>query len=190
MTTVAAFNEMLGQFIGELVQTFPDESILKEVASQPRDRATLDAFLKDITPWINQMMARSDDFFVEDNAVAKRLGLDRIWKLETCTANTKTAIWQYFQTLYMLATTINMFPPETLNMIESAAENCAKNMQAGGGALDERTLMAGMNNMLAQMMGGGQNPFGAVAAPQAPRRRGVAAKPKLKGAPKPKPGGK
>lgn len=184
MTTVSAFNEMMGQFLGELVQTFPDESALKEALDAPRDRATLENFMKDITPWANQMMAKSDEFFTADNEFAKRLTLDSIWKKDECTPNTKNAIWQYLQTMYMLATTISMFPPETLSMIESAAENCAKNMQAGGG-LDERSLMSGMNNMLAQMMGGAANPFEAVMGGQqaaAPRRDPRSApRPKLKG---------
>jgi hypothetical protein len=186
MTTVSAFNEMMGQFLEELVQTFPDESTLKEVAAAPRDRGTLDTFLKQIGPWVNQMMAKDDAFFSDQNEFVARIGLVAIWKSELCTPNTKAAIWQYLQTLYMLATTINMFPPETLSMIESAAENCAKNIQAGGGALDERSLMAGMNNMLAQMMGGGGNPFGAAlggqeAEPAAHRDPRRPPRPKLKG---------
>lgn len=190
MTTVSAFNEMMGQFLGELVQTFPDEPALKEALDTPRDRSTLEIFMKDMTPWANQMMAKSDDFFTADNEFAKKLTLDSIWKKEECTPNTKNAIWQYLQTMYMLATTISMFPPETLTMIESAAETCAKNMQAGGGGLDERSLMSGMNNMLAQMMGGGANPFEAMmgggqqAAPARDPRSPP--RPKLKGRPKKK----
>jgi len=50
MTTLAAFNEMMGQFIGELAQTFPDEPKIKEVQAAPMNRATFDQFMKDITP--------------------------------------------------------------------------------------------------------------------------------------------
>jgi hypothetical protein len=78
----------------------------------------------------------------------------------------------------MIATTMSMFPPETLAMIESAAEKCAKNFQ-GGEAPNEAALMAGMNNMLSQMLGGGAggaNPLaalmgGALGGPQQPRSR-------------------
>jgi hypothetical protein len=158
MTTVSAFNEMMGQFLGELVQTFPDEPALKEALDKPRDRSTLDNFMKDMTPWANQMMAKSDEFFTDQNEFAKKLALDSIWKKEECTENTKNAIWQYLQTMYMLATTINMFPPETLTMIESAAETCAKNMQAGGGALDDGRLLqlrkqAAAKRLMAQVLG-------------------------------------
>jgi hypothetical protein len=156
MTTLAAFNEMMGQFIGELAQTFPDEPKIKEVQATPMNRATFDQFMKDLAPWVSQMMAKDPAFFSEANPVAASLNLHVIWKSADCTDNTKAAIWQYYQTLYMLGTTINMFPPETLSMIETAAENCAKNMRLDpSGRPDEASLMAGMNTMLSQMLGGG-----------------------------------
>jgi len=167
MTTLSAFNEMMGQFLGELAQTFPDEPKIKEAQATPMNRASFDKFMKDISIWSSQMMAKDDAaFFCEDNAIAANLNLHVIWSTAECTENTKAAIWQYFQTLYMLGTTISMFPPETLSMIESAAENCAKNMKKNpDGQLDEAALMSGMNSMLAQMLGGGGgagNPFAAM----------------------------
>ncbi len=165
MTTIAAFNEMMGQFLGELAQTFPDEPKIKEAQAAPRDRSTFDKFMKDIGPYMSHMMAKNGaEFFVEANPSAASLNLHKIWNTEDCTENTKAAIWQYYQTLYMLGTTINMFPPETLSMIEAAAENCAKNMKTNqNGAVDEAALMSGMNNMIAQMMGGGAgNPLAAM----------------------------
>jgi hypothetical protein len=164
MTTIAAFHEMMGQFLGELAQTFPDEPKIKEAQTAPRTRAKFDDFMKDIGPYVSHMMGKNDAFFCDDNPVASNLNLHIIWKTDECTENTKAAIWQYYQTLYMLGTTINMFPPETLNMIESAAENCAKNMKKSpSGAIDEAALMSGMNNMLTQMLGGGANsPFAAM----------------------------
>lgn len=166
MTTLSAFNEMMGQFLGELAQTFPEEPKIKEAQAAPANRESFNKFMRDITPWTNQMMAKDAAFFCETNTVAANLNLHEIWKKEECTENTKAAIWQYFQTLYMLGTTINMFPPETLSMIEAAAENCAKNMKKSpDGQVDEASLMAGMNSMLSQMLGGGgggANPFAAL----------------------------
>jgi hypothetical protein len=166
MTTIAAFHEMMGQFLGELAQTFPDEPKIKEAQDAPRTRDTFATFMKDVAPFVNHMMGKNGDaFFCEENPVATNLNLHVIWKTEECTPNTKEAIWQYYQTLYMLGTTINMFPPETLTMIESAAENCAKNMKTNqNGTIDEAALMSGVNSMLSQMLGGGgaNNPFAAM----------------------------
>ena len=188
MTTIAAFHEMMGQFLGELAQTFPDEQKIKDAQAASRTRETFDAFMKDIAPFVNHMMGKNADaFFTEENPVAAKLNLHKIWKTEECTSNTKEAIWQYYQTLYMLGTTINMFPPETLNMIESAAENCAKNMKKNqNGTVDEAALMSGMNNMLSQMLGGGgaNNPFAAML--NGPQRGAQQRTPKSKQAKRPK----
>jgi hypothetical protein len=83
------------------------------------------------------------------------LNLHEIWKKDECTPNTRAAIWQYFQTLYMLGTTISMFPPETLSMIEAAAETAAKNIKNSNQPPSDAALMAGVNSMLSQMMSGG-----------------------------------
>jgi hypothetical protein len=172
---------MWGQFLGELAQTFPDEPKIKEAQAAPANRESFDKFMRDITPWTTQMMAKDASFFCDTNAVVANLNLHEIWKTEECTEGTKAAIWQYFQTLYMLGTTINMFPPETLSMIEAAAENCAKNMKKRpDGQVDEASLMAGMNSMLSQMLGGGgANPLAAMlggAAPQTPKGKRKPAK--------------
>lgn len=179
MTTVKAFNEMMGQFLGELVATFPEEEAFKTAVDAPRNHDTFNDFMKQIGPFSTQLMAKSDDFFVETNEFVKRLNLHVIWKSDDATPNTKEAIWQYLQTMFILGNTINMFPPETLSMIEAAAENCAKNMKASGQQqIDEKALMSGMNNMLSQMMGGAGGAAGlqalmggAMAKPQAPKRK-------------------
>jgi hypothetical protein len=167
MTTVKAFDDMMGQFLGELAQAFPDEP--------PKTGVECKTFMKQIAPWVPQMTAREDAFFCEENEFAKNLNLHVIWKREDCSVNTKQAIWQYFQSLYMIGTTLSMFPPETLSAIEAAAENCAKNMKMNpNGQLDEKALMAGVNSMLSQMMSGGDNPFAALmgaAPPPRPKQR-------------------
>jgi hypothetical protein len=168
MTTVKAFDDMMGQFLGELASTFPDEP--------PKTGVDCPTFMKQIAPWIPRMTARDEAFFGEDNEFIKSVNLHAIWKREDCTENTKQAIWQYLQSLYMIGTTLSMFPPETLSAIEAAAENCAKNMKMGpNGQLDEKSLMAGVNSMLSQMMGSGGagNPFAALmgAAPPPHQQR-------------------
>ena len=154
MTAVKAFDEMMSQFLGELSTVFPDEP-----AKTGPDCKT---FMKQVAPWAGQMSARDESFFCEENEFANGLNLHTIWKREDCSINTKQAIWQYLSSLYMIATTLSMFPPETLSAIEAAAENCAKNMKLGpNGQPDEASLMAGVNSMLSQMMSGGGagNPF-------------------------------
>lgn len=152
MTTLKAFNEMMGQFLGELHSTFPEEAAVKAALDAPKDQATFDNFMTGIAPFTTHLMNKSDDFFSDQNSFVTSLNLNAIWRSPDATPNTKEAIWQYLQTMYILGNTMSMFPPETLRMIEAAAENCAQNMRTQGtNQIDERA----MTNMLSQMMGGG-----------------------------------
>ena len=83
----------------------------------------------------------------------KDVNIQEHWN--TCSENTKNAIWQYVQTLYMLGTTIKSIPAETLSVIENVAKECADKMGSGeGGELDEAALMKTMQGMLGGMLGG------------------------------------
>jgi len=166
MTTVKAFNEMMGQFLGDLGDTFPDEEAVKTAIAVPRNRSTFENFMAAVGPYSTQLMQKDPAFFCDQNSFVKNLNLAAIWNSPDASETTKSAIWQYLQTMFILGNTINMFPPETLSMIESAAEACAKNMQ-GSSTIDEQALMTGMNNMISQLMAGG--------VPAAPKP-----KPKLK----------
>ncbi len=66
-------------------------------------------------------------------------------------ANTQAATWQYLQTLYMLGTTINAIPADTLSQIENIAKGVADKMQTDGGELDQDALMQMMGSMLGGM---------------------------------------
>jgi hypothetical protein len=164
MTTLNAFHDMMGQFLGDLSDTFPENETIKAAKDLPRTRETFDAFMKDIKPWTAQMMQKDPAFFCAENKFVHKLDLGSVWP--EATDASKSAIWQYIQTMYMIGTTLTMFPPETLSMIEAAAENCAKNMQLDGGGSMEQM----MSTMMSQMMGGGTNPLAALMGPQQPRR--------------------
>lgn len=159
MTTISAFNEMMRQFTDELSTIFPDEQAVKEPFKDTPPRTVFDNFMTDIAPWVNHMLGKNPEFFCKENPFSAKLNLHEIWVHSDCTDNTKAAIWQYLQTLYMLGTTINMFPPETLSMIEAAAETAAKNIKNSNQPPSEASLMAGVNSMLSQMMSSGTLPM-------------------------------
>jgi hypothetical protein len=91
--------------------------------------------------------------FTEDS---KKVGwlseihIDKLWASPELSEQTRGAIWQYMQTLYILGTTITMFPPETLSMIENVAEKCAENMQESG-TFD----MSAMSSLFSSLMANG-----------------------------------
>lgn len=162
MATLATFNEMMEQFLTELVQTFPEEKAMKkymtafDMARKANARVCLQEFMSSITPYAQHIMSRDDSFFIEHNdeiPFINELNLKEHWN-DSLSENTKGAIWQYLQTLYMMGMTINALPDETLAMIESVAKQCAMNFDAGG--LNEQALLSGMSGLM--------NTLGAVAS--------------------------
>lgn len=160
-TTVAAFNDMMQQFLDELVLTFPEQkSFVKYQASfsilrKTRPRAALQNYMESIGPVITHVMQKDESFFKTHTDVVpilKDLKINEIWTDEL-SENTKEAIWKYLQTLYILATTISALPAETLSMIESVAEKCAKQMTEEG-ITGEEALMKNMSGLMSQLMGG------------------------------------
>jgi hypothetical protein len=161
-TTVSAFNDMMQQFLDELVLTFPEEkSFVKYQATfglvrKARPRSILESFMKSIGPVASQLMEKNERFFKENSdsvPLLSELNIAKIWT-DDLSETTKDAIWKYLQTLYILASTISALPAETLSMIESVAEKCAKQMTEEG-ITGEEELMKNMTGLMSQLMGSG-----------------------------------
>jgi hypothetical protein len=158
MASVTAFNDMLSQFLVELHKTFPDEKGIKkmtasfEVIKQSNPRLVVDAFMKGVTPYADKISAKDESFLLEEIEkidFLKDLNIKSYWT--RMSANTQAATWQYLQTLYMLGTTINAIPADTLAQIENIAKGVADKMQTDGGELDQDALMQMMGSMLGGM---------------------------------------
>ena len=158
MASVTAFNDMLSQFLVELHKTFPDETGIKkmttsfEMLKKTNPRLIVDGFMKGVTPYADKISAKDESFLLEEIEkieFLKDLNIKTYWS--RMSANTKSATWQYLQTLYMLGTTITAIPAETLNLIEGIAKDCADKMQTEGGELDQDALMKMMGSMLGGM---------------------------------------
>jgi len=159
MTSVTAFNDMMGQFLTELHKTFPEEKSLKkyiaafEMMSSTNPKLVVDGFMAAIAPHMDKISAKDENFFIENAGTIdflKDINLKNLWP--KASAGTREAIWQYIQTLYMLGTTITSIPPETLSMIETVAKQCADKLQEDGSEIDESQLMKSMQGLLGGMM--------------------------------------
>ena len=158
MASVTAFNDMLSQFLVELHKTFPEEKGIKkmtasfEVIKQSNPRLVVDGFMKGVTPYADKISAKDESFLLEEIEnidFLKDLNIKSYWT--RMSPNTQSATWQYLQTLYMLGTTINAIPAETLSQIEQIAKGVADKMQTDGGELDQDALMQMMGSMLGGM---------------------------------------
>jgi hypothetical protein len=158
MTSVTAFNDMLTQFLVELHKTFPDEKGIKKVMTtvdllkSTNPRSIVDLYMKGIGPYAQKISEKDEKFLLEEIEkieFLKEFNIGNYWG--KASENTKNAVWQYLQTLYMLGTTITAIPADTLSMIENIAKDCADKMQDGDN-LDQDALMKAMGNMLGGMM--------------------------------------
>ena len=158
MTSVSAFNDMLEQFLTELMGTFPEEKSIKkyhagfDVLRKSNPKKVVEGFMATIGP-VAQKIMNKDESILDDNLdILDDLSIKKHWN-DGISDNTKGAIWQYLQTLYMLGTTITSIPADTLNMIEDVAKQCADKMQSGeGGELDQAGLMSAMSGMFGNML--------------------------------------
>lgn len=159
MSSISSFNDMMGQFLDELALTFPeDEGIYSykmqfKIARNTDPRAALETYMMSVKPYAEKMMAKDPTFFTDDAPkinFLSNMNIPGLWASPDVSDATRAAVWQYMQTLYILGTTITMFPPETLSMIENAAEQCAEKMQ-NTGTFD----MSAMSSLFSSIMGGG-----------------------------------
>lgn len=159
MSSVTAFNDMMGQFLMELHKTFPEEKGLKkyitafELLRDTNPKKIVNKFMTNVAPHVDKISARDESLFLDDSAeleFMKAINIKECWP--KASDGTKAAIWQYIQTLYMLGTTITSIPADTLSMIENVAKQCAEKMQNDGEGIDESQLMKSMQSMLGGMM--------------------------------------
>ena len=158
MASVNAFNDMLSQFLVELHKTFPEEKGIKKMMSSfdvlktSNPRLVVDAFMKGVSPYADKISVKDETFLLKEIDTIdflKDLNIKSYW--ERMSANTRSATWQYLQTLYMLGTTITSIPDDTLKMIEGIAKECADKMQTDGGGIDQDALMKMMGGMLGNL---------------------------------------
>ena len=158
MTSVGAFNDMMEQFLNELVSTFPEEKGIKkyqasfDIVRKANPRKCVDSFMAAISPYASRLTAKDDSVMTEDISFLKQVNISKYWTPEL-SQTTKDAIWQYLQTLYMLGMTISAIPADTLSMIESVASQCADKIQSGEGQLDEKALMSSVSGLLGNLGG-------------------------------------
>ena len=165
-TTTNAFNDMMQQFLDELVLTFPDEKKLAKfqntfmIIRKATPKKPLKEFMESVGPHANHLMQKNEEFFKTHAAeipFLEDLDIPRLWS-DDLSENTKNAIWQYLQTLYILGTTLTALPQETLNMIESVAQQCASQLQENAttsdGSIDQEALMGTMNSLMSNLLKG------------------------------------
>lgn len=160
MTTLASFNHMLKEFVGELSVTFPEyPQIALFKAGLPamlesNERYGLDAFMKAVSPHGEKIMTGDESFFQEDMDLGMGLKLNELWNADGLDGETKKAIFSYVSTLFVLGMTIQALDPKMLSGIEDIAKNAAASMKASG-SLDMTSMLPNMMQQVGALMGVG-----------------------------------
>lgn len=187
MSTVQAFNTMLKNFLEELADVFPEEPQIRlfldgfdtVVALTPR--GPLDMLIEALAPHADLAMAKNPELFAKLQFPGG-IDFNKLWRSDI-SDNTREAIWQYINLLFLLGTTVQSMPAEMLQSIETVAKNCADQVQSGQldfSALGSMLLSGGLGNLAAAAAGiqdaGDEDPSGAddgvapARAAPAPRR--------------------
>jgi hypothetical protein len=105
--------------------------------------------MKSVSPYADSISSKDEVFILvhsSDIEFLAELNIIKLWK--RMGEGTKDAVWQYLQTLYILGTTIQSVPEDTLNAIEAMAKECATKMQSGeDGEINQDALMKMMGSM-------------------------------------------
>lgn len=135
MSTVQAFNTMLKNFLEELAQVFPEETQIRlfldgfDALTTLTPRGPLDMFVEALSPHAGLAMAKDPALF-EKLQFPGGIDFKKLWQSDV-SDNTREAIWQYINLLFLLGTTVRSMPPEMLESIETVAKNCADQVQNG-----------------------------------------------------------
>ena len=159
MSSVQAFNSVMEEFLNELQETFPEEKKIKAyynsflTLKKVNQRKVLDTFMNEISKHSEKIVNKDESYFLNsEDEFIKSINIGKWWN-DTLSSNTKDAIWQYLNTLYVLGSTIKTIPSEMLSSIEKVAEQCASSIQEGDGqSANMGNLFAGVQNMLGNML--------------------------------------
>tara|TARA_B100001094_G_scaffold332756_1_gene406302 strand:+ start:465 stop:923 length:459 start_codon:yes stop_codon:yes gene_type:complete len=148
MSSYSAFITTYKEFLNDLIQSIPEEEKVHETLKGISEKEE-----KEVVTQFTEMFKDSSKIVNKDDSIFKEtefLNIQNYW--DEFSPKTKDIIWQYLNTLYVLATTISSIPPNLLNAIENMAQQCAGEMENDGEMPDMSNLFAGMQNMLGNMM--------------------------------------
>lgn len=118
---LTAFNNVISQFIDDLINTFPEEREFRKfktgfsILKSTNNKKIVQVFKFYIENYKEQIRNRDDNFFIvtdseslaesDDNSIANLLDKLKVyWKL--LSENNKDKIWQYLNTLIILSNKI------------------------------------------------------------------------------------
>lgn len=153
MTTYRAFNNLMQQFLEELGKVFPADSKLRVYAKQypilceSNPRKPMEVFSRVYGPYAAKIQTLDETLFDDVPVLLESVDVRALWS--KADADTRSAIWKYFQQLNFFATTTSLIPPEMMSVIDSVAQSCAEKMQDG--QMNPADLLGMLPNLMQNM---------------------------------------
>ena len=138
-TSVDKFNDLFNEFIDKIITKFPNETltsykkafVVLKIAS-PSSPANF--FMAGCIDYKNEIKNRDDLFFIESENIKSKIssfsvdtGIAKYWNV--LSDSTKTAVWDYVQSLFVLGDMIIKTNPTEFNKIRNAnIENYSKDI--------------------------------------------------------------
>jgi hypothetical protein len=127
-TAIDAWNNYLDTFLKALCETFPEcveMMTLRDAVEAMLDEdeySVMNKFLEEMEPHIDALTERNETAFFGANIdFLNQMGVQKYWTPDL-EEETKDAIWNYLQQLYVMGKTIQSVPPETLKALERYAK--------------------------------------------------------------------
>lgn len=162
--SVNSFISVMNEFIKELNKIFPDEKNIKtvkqkfKILKKTNPRKIIDIYMEKVKGMEELLTSNNEEFIEKNKNIIIGLDISELW--ENCSDNTKSAIWKYLNTLYVIGTTVTAIPAGMMEGIEKIALECVDKMKNEDGGISEmpdmNAIMKGMQNMLGgsnEMMG-------------------------------------
>ena len=155
MANVSAFTQVLGQFLDELTQTFPEQTSLKkykatfELLKKANPRKIMTSFTDSAAPYADKIMAMDETFFLNGNIeFLDALDVHKWWTPDL-SPSTKQSIWQFLQYLLVTGGVVKpqmpQMPSGVEEQIHALAESIPKPSDGQRVDLDSIPIDAVMN---------------------------------------------
>lgn len=106
------FNDMATTFLSRMEKTFPDEPKIKLYRQQfclvqgMNSKKPVEMFIENMYDYGDQILSKDEKFFKQEQfvnkaeSISEKMGLIQYW--DSMSEQTKNAIWEYIQGLYIL----------------------------------------------------------------------------------------
>jgi len=137
MTTIAAFNRLLQDFVSELSDTFDDVAQMTlfktslPLIIQANERGGLELFMDAVRPYAEKIL-KSDRTVFDSPVVIGGLDVSQLWHIEGLDEGSKTAIMNYMNTLFTLGIALENVDAPVLSSIEDMAKQAAAQLEENG----------------------------------------------------------